>query len=173
MGVGELGRICCSVYEGPDYRRDMFDWIAAKVPPSATLLIESDTMPLLQIAYDRADRESVFQDGMKQAFEKLHPRFVRRITKCQFIAAVYNYDPKLIASRDAFFLASSQNREFIDRNRAALPEPAAFYAALDARATIVHESGGIHEKLVLYSMTPSSRPASRERLRRPGSRTGG
>jgi len=154
----------------PDYRRDMFDWIAAKVSPSATLLIESDTMPLLQIAYDRGDRESPFQDALRRAFEKLNPRFVRKITKCQFIAAVYNYDPKLIESPDAFFLASSENREFIDHNRAVLPEPAAFYDALDGRATIVHESGGYHEKLVLYAMKRSP-PATSSRSRAAPRRT--
>jgi hypothetical protein len=153
----------------PDYRRDMFDWIAAEVPPSATLLIESDTMPLLQIAYDRGDRQSPFQDELRRAFEKLHPRFVRKITKCQFIAAVYNYDPKLIESPDAFFLASSENREFIAHNRAVLTEPAAFYDALDGRATVVHVSGGYHEKLVLYaikrSATSSRSPAAPRRTR--------
>jgi hypothetical protein len=154
----------------PDYRRDMFDWIAAKVPPSATLLIESDTMPLLQIAYDRGDRKSPFQDELRRAFEKLHPRFVRKITKCQFIATVYNYDPKLIEARDAFFLASSENREFIDHNRAVLPEPAAFYEALDARATIVHESGGYHERLVLYAVKRSA-PATSSRSRAAPRRT--
>ena len=46
----------------PDYRREMFAWIEANVPASATLVIESDTMPLLQVIYDRGDRDSRFQD---------------------------------------------------------------------------------------------------------------
>ncbi len=137
--------------ERPDYRLEMFDWIAAKVPQSATLVIESDTIPLLQTAYGPADPESVFQDALKEAFERSHPGFVRKIIKCQFIAAVYNYDPTLLESEDVFFLASSRNRDFIDRNRAVLPEPAAFYGALDARATLRHASEGIHETLLLYS----------------------
>jgi hypothetical protein len=139
--------------ERPDYRLEMFEWIAAKVPPSATLVIESDTMPLLQIAYGPADQESTFQDALQQAFERLHPGFVRKIIKCQFIAAVYNYDRTLLDSDDVFFLASSQNRDFIDRNRVVLPEPAAFYSALDTQATLRHASEGIHETLLLYSTT--------------------
>jgi len=113
----------------PDYRPETFTWIAANVPPAATLVIESDTMPLLQTIYDRGDRESAFQDALQKAFERLHPGLVKKIIKCQFIAAVYNYDPKLLESDDVYFLASSQNREFIDHNRSVLPEPAAFYEA--------------------------------------------
>jgi len=135
----------------PDYRAGMFAWIAANVPASATLLIESDTMPLLQTVYDPGDRASPFQDALRDAFEKLHPGFVRRVIKCQYIAAVYNYDPTLLASDDVFFLASSQNRDFIDRNAAVLAEPAAFYRALDARARVIHEEEGLHETLRLYA----------------------
>jgi len=134
----------------PDYRREMFAWIEANVPASATLVIESDTMPLLQAIYDRSDRPSRFQAGLQAAFEKAHPSFVKNIIKCQFIAAVYNYDPKLLEPDGVFFLASSQNREFIDYNRAVLPEPAAFYDVLDRRATVVHEGEGMHERLLLY-----------------------
>lgn len=134
----------------PDYRHEMFAWIEANVPASATLVIESDTMPLLQTIYDRGDRESPFQDALQTAFEKAHPQFVKKIIKCQFIAAVYNYDPKLLEPDGVFFLASSQNRDFIDFNRAVLPEPLAFYAALDRRATVAHEGEGMHEKLMLY-----------------------
>ena len=134
----------------PDYRPEMFAWIEANVPASATLVIESDTMPLLQAVYDRGDRPSRFQDGLQAAFEKAHPGFVKNIVKSQFIAAVYNYDPKLLEPDGVFFLASSQNREFIDFNRAVLPEPAAFYEALDRRATVVHEGEGMHERLLLY-----------------------
>src|SRR6185436_12488892 len=133
----------------PDYRREMFAWIEANVPASATLVIESDTLPLLQVIYDRGDRPSRFQAGLQGAFEKAHPGFVKNIIKCQFIAAVYNYDPKLLEPDGVFFLASSQNRDFIGYNRAVLPEPAAFYEALDRRATVVHEGEGMHERLLL------------------------
>jgi hypothetical protein len=112
--------------------------------------MESDTLPLLQVIYDRGDRPSRFQAGLQEAFEKAHPGFVKNIIKCQFIAAVYNYDPKLLEPDGVFFLASSQNREFIDYNRAVLPEPAAFYEVLDRRATVVHEGEGMHERLRLY-----------------------
>jgi hypothetical protein len=134
----------------PDYRREMFAWIEANVPASATLVIESDTMPLLQAIYDRGDGPSPFQVGLQAAFEKAHPSFVKNIVKCQFIAAVYNYDPKLLEPDGVFFLASSQNRDFITYNRAVLPEPAVFYDALDRRATVVHEGEGMHERLLLY-----------------------
>jgi len=134
----------------PDYRLEMLAWIEENVPASATLVIESDTLPLLQAIYDRGDRPSRFQAGLQEAFENAHPGFVRNIIKCQFIAAVYNYDPKLLEPDGVFFLASSQNREFIDHNRAVLPDPAAFYEALDRRATLAHEGEGMHERLLLY-----------------------
>jgi hypothetical protein len=135
---------------GADYRATMSAWIAENVPPSATLVIESDTLPLLQTVYDPGDQGRRFQASLRAAFEKLHPHLVRRIIKVQFIAAVYNYDPTLLDSADVFFLTSSQNREFIGANRAVLAEPAAFYDALDARATVVHQTAGLHEKLLLY-----------------------
>ncbi len=134
----------------PDYRAEMFAWIEANVPASATLVIESDTLPLLQAIYDRGDRPSRFQAALQDAFERAHPTFVKNIVKCQFIAAVYNYDPKLLEPDGVFFLASSQNRDFIEFNRAVLAEPAAFYDALDRRATVVHEGEGLHERLLLY-----------------------
>lgn len=145
----------------PDYRGEMFAWIEANVPPTATLVIESDTMPLLQTIYDRGDRDSRFQDALQQAFEKAHPRFVKKIIKCQFIAAVYNYDTKLLEPDGVLFLASSQNREFIDDNRAVLPEPAAFYEALDRRATVLHEGEGLHERLLLYVTERDARSRGR------------
>jgi hypothetical protein len=135
---------------GVDYRAEMFDWIAAHVPPTATLVFESDTLPLLQEAYDPGDRGSRFQIALREAFERVHPHLPKRIIKAQFIAAVYNYDPKLLDDGPVFFLASSQNRDYIGENRAALAEPAAFYDALDARATVVHEIPGVHENLILY-----------------------
>jgi hypothetical protein len=95
-------------------------------------------------------RPQPFQAGLQAAFEKAHPSFVKNIVKCQFIAAVYNYDPKLLEPDGVFFLASSQNRDFIAYNRAVLPEPAAFYEALDRRATVAHEGEGMHERLLLY-----------------------
>ena len=144
----------------PDYRREMFAWIEANVPASATLVIESDTMPLLQAIYDRGDRDSRFLDALQEAFEKAHPRFVKKIIKCQFIAAVYNYDPKLLEPDGVFFLASSQNRDFIYYNREILPEPVAFYGALDRRAAVVHEGEGMHERLLLY--VTGSRVVGRE-----------
>lgn len=134
----------------PDYRGQMFAWIEANVPTSATLVIESDTMPLLQTIYERDDRDSPFNAALRDAFEKAHPHFVRNIVKSQFIAAIYNYDPELLARDGVFFLASSQNRAFIDYNRAALPEPTTFYEALDRRATLVHEEEGPRERLLLY-----------------------
>lgn len=134
----------------PDYRREMFAWIEANVPASATLVIESDTLPLLQAIYDPGDRPSRFQAALQDAFEKAHPGFVKNIVKCQFIAAVYNYDPRLLEPDGVFFLASSQNRDFIEYNRAVLSEPAAFYDVLDRRATVVHEGEGTHERLLLY-----------------------
>jgi hypothetical protein len=135
----------------PDYRPEMFAWIESNVPASATLVMESDTMPLLQAIYDRGDRPSRFQAGLQEAFEKSHPGFVKNIVKSQFIAAVYNYDPKLLEPDGVFFLASSQNRDFIEYNHAVLPEPAAFYDVLDRRATVVHEGEGMHERLLLYA----------------------
>jgi hypothetical protein len=136
----------------PNYRAEMFDWIAANVPPSAKLVIESDTMPLLQTVYDPVDRGLGFQAVLKEAFERAHPMLVRDIVKSQFIAAVYNYDLNLLDAGEVFFLASSQNRELIAVNRDLLPEPARFYEALDARATVVHQTGGFREKLLLYTV---------------------
>ena len=149
----------------PDYRLEMFEWIEANVPASATLVIESDSMPLLQTIYESGDRDSPFQDALREAFEKAHPHFVKNIIKTQYIAVVYNYDPKLLEPDGVFFLASSQNRDFIHYNRAILPDPAAFYEALDRRATVVHEGGGLHETLLLY-VTGSNPSAGRRALRR-------
>jgi hypothetical protein len=146
---------------GEDYRAAMFDWIEQKVPATATLLIESDTMPLLQTIYDPGIEGRPLQTALRQAFEQRHPQLVRKIIKAQFIAAVYNYDPKLLDDSNVFFLASSQNREFIDFNRDLLPQPAAFYDALDTRASIAYESGGLREKLRLYAVDASAlRPAA-------------
>jgi hypothetical protein len=138
----------------PDYRAAMFDWIAANVPRSAKLLIESDTMPLLQTVYDPVDRGLRFQAALREAFERAYPSLVRDVVKSQFIAAVYNYAPQLLDAGEVFFLASSQNREFIALNRDLLPEPIRFYQALDARAAVVHQTGGFREKLLLYAVGP-------------------
>ena len=146
---------------GPDYRAEMLAWIEANVPSSATLVIESDTLSLVQTVYDPGDEGGRFQRTLRGAFEKLHPHLVKRIVKAQFIAAVYNYDPKLLEGPNVFFLASSQNRPFIALNRAVLPEPTAFYEALDARATVVHETG-FHEKLLLYSTSSPPGASSRD-----------
>jgi hypothetical protein len=142
---------------GADYRAEMFAWIAENVPPSATLVLESDTLPLLQTVCDPGDRGGRFRASLRRAFEKRHPNLVRTIIKVQLIAAVYNYDPKLLQADDVFFLASSQNRELIAANRALLPEPAAFYDALDTRATVIHETGGFHERLLLYATRAAER----------------
>jgi hypothetical protein len=136
-----------------DYRAEMLGWIEENVPRNATFLFESDTLPLLQMAYDPGDDPGPFSALLRAAFERVHPRLPGRILKTQFIAAVYNYDPKLLDDAPVYFLASSQNRRYIAENRAALPEPAAFYDALDARgATIVHQSSGYHELLQLYAV---------------------
>ena len=138
---------------GTDYRAEMFDWIAAHVPPTATLVLESDTLPLVQTVYDPGDpADRPFQAALRAAFERRHPGLLKGIVKAQFIAAVYNYDPSLLRGDGVFFLASSQNREFIAANRALLADPAAFYDVLDARATLVHEAGGFHERLQLYAV---------------------
>jgi hypothetical protein len=140
------------VNPGADYRAEMVGWIAENVPPSASLVFESDTLPLLQTVYDPGDSaDRPFQASLRKAFERRHPHLPERIIKAQFIAAVYNYDPELLEHGRVFFLASSQNREFIAANRAALAAPAAFYDALDAHAAVVHETGGFHERLILYA----------------------
>ena len=135
-----------------DYRADMFEWISANVPPTATLIFESDTLPLVQEAYDSGDQGGRFQPALRQAFEQLHPHRPARIIKAQLIAAIYNYDPSLLDGGDVFFLGSSQNRAYVADNRAQLADPAAFYDALDARATVVHEAVGGRERLVLYAV---------------------
>jgi len=132
-----------------DYRYEMFPWIADHVPANATLVFESDTLQLLQTVYDPGDDEDRFHVELRRAFERVHPRLPKRIVKAQFIAAVCNYDPKQLDDGPLFFLASSQNRAYITANRDSLPEPATFYAALDARARVVHETGGVHEQLIL------------------------
>jgi hypothetical protein len=139
-----------------DYRAEMFAWIETHVSPAARLVIESDTLPLVQSVYDRVDRGLRFQAALRQAFEKRHPRFVANVLKSQFIAAVYNYDPALLDAADVYFLASSQNREFVAANRDLLPEPVRFYALVDARASVVHETGGFREKLLLYAVRGAS-----------------
>ncbi len=137
-----------------DYRADMFEWISANVPPTATLIFESDTLPLVQEAYDAGDRGGRFQPALRQAFEQLHPHRPARIIKTQLIAAIYNYDPSLLDGEEVFFLGSSQNRAYVADNRARLADPAAFYDALDARANVVHETAGDRERLVLYAVGP-------------------
>ena len=141
---------------GQDYRAAMFEWIEQKVPATATLVIESDTMPLLQTIYDPGVVGRPLPTALRQAFEARHPQLVRKIIKAQYIAAVYNYDPALLDEANVFFLASSQSREFIELNRDLLPQPAAFYDALDARAAITYETGGFREKLQLYAVKPSA-----------------
>jgi len=136
---------------GPDYRAAMFAWIAEHVPPTATLVLESDTLPLLQTVYDPGDQDGRFQASLRAAFQKRYPDLIRNVVKVQLIAAVYNYDPKRLESGNVFFLASSQNREFIGANRTVLAQPAAFYEVLDARAAVVHQTGGLHEALLLYA----------------------
>lgn len=142
--------------ERVDYRAEMFDWIAHNVPPSATLVIESDTLPLVQTVYDPGADGRRFESGLRAAFEKRHPHLAQKIVKAQYIAAVYNYEPAQLDGERVFFLASSQNREFIAVNRAVLSEPAAFYDALDRRASVVHESAGIRERLLLYATRAGS-----------------
>jgi hypothetical protein len=135
-----------------DYRADMFEWISVNVPPTATLIFESDTLPLVQEAYDSGDQGGRFQPALRQAFEQLHPHRPARIIKAQLIAAIYNYDPSLLDGDEVFFLGSSQNRAYVADNRAQLADPAAFYDALDARAAVVHEATGGRERLVLYAV---------------------
>jgi hypothetical protein len=128
----------------------MLGWIAQNVPASATLVVESDTMPLLQTVYDPGADGRPFRVALQRAFEARYPTLVKRVVKAQFIAAVYNYSPAQLDEAGVYFLASSQNRAFIELNRTVLVEPAAFYDALDQRATLVHEAGGAHEGLQLY-----------------------
>jgi hypothetical protein len=135
-----------------DYRAAMFQWIAQHVAPTATLVFESDTLPLLQTVYDPGVEGQPFQLALRAAFERSYPRLPARIIKAQFIGAVYNYDPKLLAGGKTFFLSSSQNRDYIAAHRAELKEPAAFYDALDGAAKVVYETGGFHEKLALYEV---------------------
>jgi hypothetical protein len=137
---------------GPDNRAEMFAWIARHVPPDAAILIESDTMPLLQMIHDPGDPAGRrFQTALRAAFERRHPTFPRGIVKAQYIGAVYNYDPAHLRNPRAYFLASSRNRELIERERDRLPGPAAFYQALDRAALPVHEADGYRERLVLYA----------------------
>lgn len=145
----------------PNYRAEMFDWIAAHVPPSAKLVIESDTMPLLQTVYDPVDRGLRFQAALRQAFERRHPRLVHNVVKAQYIATVYNYDPALLdTGGEVYFLASSLNREFIAANSDLLAQPLRFYEALDARASLLHQTGGFREQLLLYTVAaPPAPPA--------------
>ncbi len=136
-----------------DYRAEMFEWITANLSPTATLLFESDTLPLLQEAYDPGVPNAPFATSLRQAFTRRHPRLPQTILKTQYIAAVYNYDPKLLQGDQVYFLASSRNRQYIADNRTVLAEPAAFYEALDAAgARVVHETGGVHERLILYAV---------------------
>jgi hypothetical protein len=110
----------------------------------------------VQIAYDPDGRDRTFQSSLRQAYERIYHPLPKKIVKTQFIAAVYNYDPKLFDDGEVYFLGSSQNRDYIATNRAVLTEPAAFYDALDARATVVHEAAGYHERLVLYAIRPAA-----------------
>jgi len=137
-----------------DYRADMFEWITTHLSPTATLLFESDTLPRLQTAYDPAAPDSPFSRAMREAFERLNPRLPHRILKAQFIAAIYNYDPALLDQDDVYFLGSSQTRHALADTPERMTVPAAFYAALDPRATVVHQSSGYHELLTLYAVRP-------------------
>ncbi len=145
-----------------DYRAEMFEWVTANLSPTATLLFESDTLPLLQEAYDPGVPDAPFATSLRQAFTRRHPRLPKTILKTQYIGAVYNYDPKLLQGDQVFFLASSRNRPYIEDNRTVLAEPAAFYEALDAAgASVVHETGGVHEQLILYAVGRPPRPDGR------------
>lgn len=140
-----------------DYRASMFAWILQHVPRRATLLFESDTLPLLQTVYDPG-REGPFSRSLRAAFDRTYPRLPARILKTQFIGTVYNYDPTLLDG-EVFFLASSRNRQYIAANRTTLSAPAAFYEKLDASARVVHETAGPQERLLLYATAEVRRTA--------------
>lgn len=133
-----------------DYRATMVRWIEGNVSSQARLVFESDTLPVVQIAYEPSAAVGSFAAELRRAFEVRHPRFPRDVLKAQFIAAIYNYSPELLVPGGVYFLASTQNRRPIVESRALFPEPAAFYDALAARADVVFEARGFHEDLVLY-----------------------
>ena len=140
--------------DGVDYRAEMLDWIDGNVPRQALLLIESDTLPLLQTAHDEGAADRGFERELRQAIHARHPGLPERVHKAQFVTAIYNYDPQLLDGGEVYFLASSQNREWILSNREVLEQPARFYDVVDRRGRLLHQNGGAHERLRLYRILP-------------------
>ncbi|MEO8605433.1 MAG: hypothetical protein ABI629_22885, partial [bacterium] len=139
----------------PDYRAEMMTWILDRLPETAVLMFESDTLPLLQTMYDPGSAGRPFPVALRSAFARTHPHLPRDLIKTQFIAAIYNYDPELLDDGQVFFLSSSQSRHYFADHPTTMTAPTAFYAALDARGVVVHQSEGNHEQLTLYEIGPA------------------
>ena len=141
-----------SVGSGEDQREVVLEYILDHLPAGSVLLFESDTIPLLQMAYDPPVAQGRFQEQLRCAFERRYPAPDRQFLKAQFIGGIVNYDIELLSSGVAYFLGSSRNRAHIQANAATLDGPAAFYEALDPCATAVFEVEGRDDTLTLYSV---------------------
>ncbi|MFA5138861.1 MAG: hypothetical protein WC728_06460 [Elusimicrobiota bacterium] len=123
--------------EGPDVRGEMASFVYDEMTPADTLILESDTLPLLQTAFDPGGGR--FEALLAKAVRKAHPSLPGRIIKAQYIGGVYNYDPKLLEG-GAYFLGSSLNR-------ASMPE---FYQAVDSKCRAVLTKVSSDEELTLF-----------------------
>ena len=135
-----------------DHRRQMFDWLMENLPAHSTLIYESDTLPLLQIAYDPPEAEGRLQRELRSSFARHHPVTDRTFIKAQFIGGVVNYEPELLLGPRTYFLESSRNRRYIDENAETLTEPKAFYDTMTPCSAVVHEVEGRDETLAVQAI---------------------
>jgi hypothetical protein len=142
---------------GPDPRAEMLSRLLRDLPDDATVIYESDAVPLLQTAMEPGFEGSRFRSELHDAFVRFVPAGNRRWLKAQFIGGVANYEPDLLDSPQAYFLGSSKNSAFLRSHRSRFPEPNRFLDALEGRCRPLEAVSGGGEELVLCSVLPARR----------------
>lgn len=132
-----------------DYRAEMLGWMLSHLPSHATLVLESDTLPLLQTTLSPG---GAFSAGLREAFRRKYPQVPERVIKVQYIGGVVGYEPSLLEEEGGYFLVSTLNQSFLLAHRQEYPWATAFFLGLDRRGSVVHRTRGTQEALLLYKI---------------------
>ncbi len=116
-------------------------WLIQHAPPGATVWIESDILPLLQITF--AEPGGRLQQLVQAAFRQAYPDFDARVLKGELVERVANFDPRLVTEkRIALAVTCDRNVAYVQGDRTEFAAPRAFYAALAQHGTRRFDSKG-------------------------------
>jgi hypothetical protein len=116
-------------------------WLIQHAPPGATVWIESDVLPLLQITF--AEPGGRLQQLVQAAFRQAYPDFDVRVLKGELVERVANFDPRLITEKHVdLAVTCDRNVQYVQGARSEFASQRAFYAALAERGTRRFEAMG-------------------------------